>query len=102
MKLSRYGHPVMKQLTDQQVRYAPKDVRLTQIKRAERLAREIDPGKSYPYHEIGQRVTADRYEMYPDLVIAGEDAVHDLRCFIEDLSDSADLDVTHVEEPVLT
>jgi RNA polymerase sigma factor (sigma-70 family) len=102
MKLSRYCHPVMKQLTDQQVRYAPRDVRLTQIRRAEKLVREIDPEKTYPYHEICERVTTYRPELYPDLVIAGEDAVHDLRCFVEDLSDSADLDVAHVDEPVMT
>lgn len=102
MKLSRYCHPVMKQLTDQQVRYAPIDVRLTQIKRAERLVGEIDPTRTYPYHEICERVTAYRPEMYPDLVISGHDVVHDLRCFVEDLSESADLDVQHVDEPVLT
>src|ERR1700693_393265 len=86
MKASRYCPPVMKQLTDQQVRYAPRDVRLTQIRRAERLVRELDPGRSYPYHEICERVTTFRPEMYPDLVIQGGDAVHDLRCFVEDLS----------------
>jgi RNA polymerase primary sigma factor len=102
MKASRYCHPVMKQLTDQQVRYAPRDVRLTQIRRAERLVRELDPTRSYPYHEICERVTTFRPEMYPDLVIQGEDAVHDLRCFVEDLSDSSDLDVLNVDEPVLT
>ena len=102
MRVSRYCHPVMKQLTDQQVRYAPRDVRITQMKRAERLVREIDPGRSYPYREICERVTTFRPEMYPDLVIGGQDAVHDLRCFVEDLSDSSDLDVSHVDEPVLT
>ncbi len=102
MKASRYCHPVMKQLTDQQVRYAPRDVRLTQIRRAERLVRELDPEQSYPYHEICERVTTFRPELYPDLVIQGEDAVHDLRCFVEDLSDSTDLDVLNVDEPVLT
>jgi RNA polymerase primary sigma factor len=102
MRVSRYCHPVMKQLTDQQVRYAPRDVRITQMNRAERLVREIDPGSSYPYREICERVTTFRPELYPDLVIGGQDAVHDLRCFVEDLSDSTDLDISHVDEPVLT
>ena len=102
MKVSRYCNPVMKQLTDQQVRYAPREVRLVQMKRAERLARELDPTRSYPYREICERVTTFRPEMYPDLVIGGQDAVHDLRCFVEDLSESTDLDVAHVDEPVLT
>ena len=60
------------------------------------------PTQSYPYREICERVTTFRPEMYPDLVIGGQDAVHDLRCFVEDLSDSTDLDVAHVDEPVLT
>src|SRR5580704_4956747 len=102
MRVSRYCHPVMKQLTDQQVRYAPREVRITQMKRAERLVREIDPSKTYPYPEICERVTTFRPELYPDLVIGGQDAVHDLRCFVEDLSDSTDLDISNVDEPVLT
>jgi RNA polymerase primary sigma factor len=92
----------MKQLTDQQVRYAPREVRITQMKRAEGLISDIDPSKSYPYREICERITNYRPELYPDLVIAGQDAVHDLRCFVEDLSDSTDLEVAHVDEPVLT
>jgi RNA polymerase primary sigma factor len=102
MRVSRYCHPVMKQLTDQQVRYAPREVRITQMKRAEGLISDIDPSKSYPYREICERITNYRPELYPDLVIAGQDAVHDLRCFVEDLSDSTDLEVAHVDEPVLT
>src|SRR5580692_5022429 len=102
MRVSRYCHPVMKQLTDQQVRYAPREVRITQMKRAEGLISDIDPSKSYPYREICERITNYRPELYPDLVIGGQDAVHDLRCFVEDLSDSTDLEVAHVDEPVLT
>jgi RNA polymerase sigma factor (sigma-70 family) len=40
--------------------------------------------------------------MYPDLVLSGEETIHDLRCFVEDLSDSADIPVEQVNEPVLT
>ena len=79
-----------------------REVRLTQMKRAERLVREIDPARSYPYPEICERVTTFRPELYPDLVIGGQDAVHDLRCFVEDLSDSTDLEISNVDEPVLT
>jgi len=102
MRMSRYCNPVMKQLTDQQVRYAPREVRLTQIGRAERLVEEIDPEKTYPYREICEQLTAYRPELYPDLQLTGQEAVHDLRCFVEDLSDSADLDIANVDEPVLT
>ena len=99
---TRYNNPAIKQLTDQQVRYAPRDARLKQIDRAERLLNEIDPEQKYPYHEICEKITTYRPEMYPDLMVDGTDAVHDLRCFVEDLSDSADIPVEQAEEPVLT
>ncbi len=100
--MSRYRNPAMKQLTDQQVRYAPREARLRQIDKAESFLYEIDPAKSYPYHQICERITAYRPTMYPDLVLDGEEALHDLRCFIEDLSDSIDLTVEAAGEPVLS
>jgi len=79
MKISRYCHPVMKQLTDQQVRYAPRDVRLAQIRQAECLVKEIDPQRlSLPRDlRAGDRLSPGI--VIPDLVISGHDAVHDLR-----------------------
>jgi len=100
--MSRYNHPVMKQLADQQVRFAPRDVRLAQIDRAEKLLAEIDPDRDYHYQHLCERITNFRPERYPDLVLSGEDAAHDLRCFVEDLSDSANISVDSVDEPVLT
>jgi len=100
--MSRYRNPAMRQLKDQQVRYAPREVRLAQIDQAEKLLNEIDVGQEYRYQEICRRITSYRPEMYPDLVLSGEDAVHDLRLFVEDLSDSADIDAESLEEQVLT
>jgi len=100
--MSRYSNPVMKQLADQQMRYAPREQRLAQIARAERLLEEIDATREYPYQEICEKITAYRPELYPDLILGGEEALHDLRCFVEDLSDSADIPVEHASEPVLT
>src|SRR5947207_11917518 len=40
--------------------------------------------------------------MYPDLLVTGEDAAHDLRLFIEDLSDSANIKAESLPEQVLT
>ncbi len=100
--MSRYRNPAMKQLTDQQVKYAPKHVRLTQIDKAERLLDRIDPKLQYAYREICEHVTSYQTDRFPDLVLSGEEAAHDLRCFVEDLSDSANLSVDSVPEPVLT
>lgn len=99
---SQYANPAMKQLADQQVRYAPRKVRLKQIEQAEGLLVEIDLERSYGYPEICQRITAYRPERYPDLVLSGEEAAHDLRRFVEDLSNSVDVPVESAPEPVLT
>lgn len=100
--MTRYNNPAIKQLKEQQVRYAPRDVRLAQIEKAERLLNEIDPAKNYPYRDICEEITTYRAEIYPDLVLNGGETVHDLRCFVEDLSDSIDIPAESVDEPVLT
>jgi RNA polymerase sigma factor (sigma-70 family) len=98
----RYRNPAIKQLRDQQIKYAPRDVQLTQISRAERLLDELNPAGSYRYPELCEKITTYRGEMYPDLVLTGAEAVHDLRCFVEDLSDSADISVENAGEEVWT
>lgn len=100
--MSRYRNPALRQLRDQQIRYAPRDVRLTQIERTERLLGELDSRKTFRYPDLCEQITAYRPEMYPDLMITGEEAVHDLRCLVEDLSDSVDLPVEAAGEEVWT
>lgn len=102
MTSTRYQNPAMKQLTDQQVRYAPREVRLAQINKAERFLEEIDPQQSYRYREICERITAYRPEMYPSLILPGAEAAHDLRCFVEDLSESMQMRPEQMDERVLT
>lgn len=100
--MSHYKNPAIRQLKEQQVKYAPREIRIAQIARAETLLNEIQRDEEYPYQEICRRITSYRAEMYPDLVISGEDAVHDLRLFVEDLSDSANIPAESVGEQVLT
>jgi len=100
--MSRYRNPVMKQLAEQQVRYAPRKVRLTQIEQAERLLERLDPSEMYYYRDLCEEVTDYRPEMYPDLILTGKEAVHDVRRLVEDLSDSVDMTTESVNEPVLT
>ncbi|QDT87906.1 MULTISPECIES: sigma-70 family RNA polymerase sigma factor [Gimesia] len=99
---SKYNNPAMKQLADQQVKYAPHEVKLAQMDRAEALLTEIDLEQEYQYPEICKQITTYRSEIYPDLMINGSDVMHDVRCFIEDLSESAEIDVEDVEEDVFT
>jgi hypothetical protein len=83
--VAAFKHPALKQLTDQQVRFAPPARRLEQLSRAQKLLSEIEPGKSYPYQFICFRVTDYRPDSYPDLLITGADLKHDLALFIEAL-----------------
>jgi RNA polymerase sigma factor (sigma-70 family) len=100
--MSHYKNPAIRQLKEQQVRYAPRDARLAQIDKAEKLLDELVLNKDYRYQDLCQRITTYRPEMYPDLVVTGEDAAHDLRLFIEDLSDSANIKAESLPEQVLT
>ena len=97
-----YRHPAMKQLKDQQTRYAPRERRLEQIDRAEQLLGEIEGAKRYPYEYLCYRITGFRPDGWPALVLEGGDVQHDLRLFVEDLSATARQAVEQVAEPVLT
>ena len=69
--MTNFKHPALKELTDQQVRFAPPARRLEQLRRAERLLAEIDPDKQYPYQFVCFRITDYRPDAYPDLLIPG-------------------------------
>ncbi|HVV99458.1 MAG TPA: sigma-70 family RNA polymerase sigma factor [Planctomycetaceae bacterium] len=100
--MTQYKNPAIRQLKDQQVRYAPRDMRIAQIERAEELLNEINSDETYRYQDLCKRITSYRPEMYPDLVLTGAEASHDLRLFVEDLSDSANIPAESVGEEVLT
>ncbi|HEX8200177.1 MAG TPA: RNA polymerase subunit sigma-70, partial [Isosphaeraceae bacterium] len=97
-----YRHPALRQLKEQQARFAPRDRRLEQIDRAERLLAEIESGKAYPYEYLCYRITGFRPDGAPALVLAGADVKHDLRLFVEDLSGTVGQNVEQAAEPVLT
>ena len=98
----RYRNPAMKQLADQQLRFAPVPVRMEQVNRAEELAFTIDSEQKYSYPDLCEKLTKYRAGMYPNLEVSGTDLLHDLRRFVEDLSDSANLSAASAPEPVLT
>ncbi len=98
----RYRNPAIKQLADQQVRFSPVAVRVEQIERAEEFLVEVHSRELYHYPELTEQLTKYRSDQYPDLEITGDDLMHDLRCFIEDLSKSANLELEKSPEPVLT
>src|SRR5947209_8314130 len=103
MTVSDFKNPALKQLADQQIRFAPPARRLEQLSRAEKLLAEIDPARQYPYQFICYRITDFRSASYPDLLIDGQDLEHDLCMLIEGLARSTPaVPVEAVAEPVLT
>jgi RNA polymerase sigma factor (sigma-70 family) len=99
---NNYRHPAVKQLKEQQARFAPRERRIEQIDRAEQLLAEIEPGRCYPYEYLCYRITGYRPDGAPALVLDGEDVQHDLRLFVEDLSATIQQKVDQAAEPVLT
>lgn len=97
-----YRNPALRQLCDQQVRFAPREKKIDQANRAERLIAELDPQKPYSYEYLCYRITDYRPESYPDLRVSGDDAQHDLRLFVEDVSDAANVPAEAAGERVLT
>jgi RNA polymerase sigma factor (sigma-70 family) len=97
-----YQSNLLSDLRDQQIRFAPRTKKLQQVEAAERLISEIDPAKTYPYEYVCFRITGFRPESAPDNKILGDDLLHDLRLFVEDLSDSADMSAENIGEQVLT
>src|SRR6516165_1559549 len=101
--MTQFKNDALKQLTDQQVRFAPPTRRQEQLARAEKLLAEIEPKRQYPYQFVCYRVTDYRPDSYGDLLISGEDLKHDLCAFMDELSRSLPVvPVEEVTEKVLT
>jgi RNA polymerase primary sigma factor/RNA polymerase sigma factor len=97
-----YQSPELRELRDQQIRFAPRAKKLQQVEAAERLITEVDSEKTYPYDYVCFRVTGYRPTETSSSKISGQDLRHDLRLFVEDLSDSADMAAENIGEQVLT
>src|SRR3954468_13441715 len=97
-----YQSPELRELRDQQIRFAPRVKKLQQVEAAERLIAELRGDKPYPYEYVCFRTTGYRPEAEAATTIEGEDLRHDLRLFVEHLSDSADMAADNIGEQVLT
>ena len=97
-----YQTSIIRQLRDQQVRFAPREKKVEQVNRAERLLVEIDPSKVYSYEYLCFRITDYRPDTTPSQTMPGTEVRHDLRLFVEDVSDSADIPVEQAGEQVHT
>lgn len=101
--MSEFKITALKELTEQQTRYAPTARRQAQIANAQKLLGEIEPHKAYPYQYVCYRLTEYRSEAYPDLCIRGEELRHDLELFIRRLERSLPaVPAEQTVEPMLT
>lgn len=93
----------LKELTEQQTRYAPPVRRQAQVANAQKLLGEIESGKTYPYQYVCFRVTDYRSDAHPELLIAGSDLLYDLALFIRRVQKSLPtLPAEQSVEPLLT
>jgi len=98
-----FKHAALRELTDQQVRFAPPARRQEQVARAERLLAEVDPERVYPYQFVCFKLTDYRSDAYPDLLIPGAELKHDLGLFVKRVERSLPpLPVELAAEPMLT
>ena len=97
-----YKSPSIRELRDQQVRFAPREKKIEQIDCAEKLLREMQTDRTYNYEYVCFRITGFRAEQSPIIRIKGADLIHDLYCFIEDLSESANIRAGETGQPVHT
>ncbi len=97
-----YRDAKIKELRDQLTRFAPQTKKIEQAGLTEKLYGEIEPDRTYAFDYVCFRITNYRPETPSRHSIASADLKHDLRLLIEDLSDSADVAVVDLVEPVHT
>ena len=99
---SDYKCDSIRQLRDQQVRFAPRNKKIEQVDSAEQLLRDLVIDRDYNFEFVCFRITGFRPENSPIVKIKGSDLRHDLHAFIEDLSEAADIEADEFGQPVYT
>ena len=97
-----YKSPLLKWLRDRQQQQMSRETALSQINAAEQLIGKIDADTNYPAGEVLPHIAGEPLPQAGNRRIPGSDLVHDLRLFVEDISDSADLNAEAVGEQVFT
>ena len=99
---SDYKCSAVRELRDQQVRFAPREKKIEQVNCTEKLLHEIQDDRDYSYEFVCYRVTGFRPESGEIIKINGKSLRHDLFRLIEDLSESADVRADETGQPVHT
>lgn len=86
-----------------QFQFTPADTRVVQLRNAEQLLLEVDPDKGYPLEFVIYRITGYRPKSkIADGLLTGLALQHDLGLLVEEVSETLDLHVTAMGEPVLS
>jgi len=97
-----YKNPVMRWLRDRQLSAASREELLPQIEAAEKVIVGLDANASYPAAQIVSQIIGKSLPEAGNRKISSSDLLHDLRRFVEDLSDAVELSADAVGEPVFT
>src|SRR5262245_26885379 len=101
--VSEFKTTALRELAEQQTRFAPAARRQAQVSAALKLLAEIEPGKSYPYQYVCYRLTEFRSAAHADLLIPGEVLRHDLELFARRVEKSVPaVPIEQSVEPMLT
>lgn len=101
--MNAFKQPILKELTDQEVRFAPSMKRQEHLLKAEKLLSEIQLQKMYPYQFVCFRITDYRSDSHKELLISGADLKHDLALFVKYVERSLPpLPIDLAAEPMLT
>ena len=92
----------IRELRDQQVRFAPRNRKVEQLDAAEKLLHEINVRQDYNFEFVCFRITGFRADNGPIVKIPGKQLLQDLHRFIEDMSEASDLIAEESGQPVLT
>ena len=82
--------------------FAPTRIRKRYIFRLERFVTALNLDKEYPYEYIYHKVTNIRPDEQVFVSLAGRDLMNDLLNLLKDLSESLDIKVRDIGEPVFT
>jgi RNA polymerase sigma factor (sigma-70 family) len=85
-----------------QMAFTPVEVRQTQVAAAEELLHTVEPLKAYPVDFVLYRITGYRRKTVSADMLAGSALQHDLGLLIELVTDTLDLTVATMAEPVLS
>jgi RNA polymerase primary sigma factor/RNA polymerase sigma factor len=99
---ANYLNPAIRELRDEQLRFAHRGNRLAVIDRAETILGELEPDRTYSFEHVFRRITNSRSGASAHSELAGDEAIHDLHLLVEDLSDSANIPAEMAGERVVT